>query len=58
MICNAISKPLFYHIKDPEKTGSGFLGPKRKAAVNVGGITMQFSKGETFDNRRTLYGIK
>ena len=58
MICNAISKTLFYHIKDPEKTGSGFLGPKRKATVNVGRITMQFSKGETFDNRRTLYGIK
>ena len=41
MICNAISKTLLYHCKDPEKARVSLLGFTRALAVNIGGTTIR-----------------
>ena len=41
MICNAISKTLLYHCKDPEKARVFLLGFTRALAVNIGGTTIR-----------------
>ena len=39
VICNAISKTLLYHCKDPEKPRVFSLGPTEISEVNAGGTT-------------------
>ena len=45
VICNAISKTLLYHCKDPEKPRVLLLGPAGISAVNIGGTTIHSGLG-------------
>ena len=45
VICMAISKTLFYHCKDPEKSRVLLLGTTGISAVNIGGTTIHSGLG-------------
>ena len=45
VICDAISKTLLYHCKDPEKPRVLLLGPTGIAAVNIGGTIIHSGHG-------------
>ena len=73
VICNAISKTLLYHCKDPEKPRVLLLGPTEISVVNIDRTTINPGLGirpgikllglnnkskTALRNRWTFYGIK